>query len=151
MRRDGKGILCILASEAEKHDAEGNPGFLEKLRAVATLDAAAKEYCFPLELQAELLFGTRPLPTDGVGTETKKILLRLRIIPGADCNCVATAAEWDRNGIDWCEQHQHELIDYLVIQGKGRGWVLGKAAVFTARMIVRQAIKRAKKAAENKL
>jgi hypothetical protein len=85
-----------------------------------------------------------PPPTEGVGTEIKSLLSQFGIAENVGCGCTAIAVTWDKNGIVWCEQHQQELTDHLIEQGRQRGWLSWAAAKVAAGTIVATAIERAK-------
>jgi hypothetical protein len=82
----------------------------------------------------------------GVGAAIKSLLQSFGVAAKPGCGCNAVAARWDAAGLAWCELHQAELTDYLVSQGKARGWLLGVAARMTAPAIVAEAIARVKAA-----
>jgi hypothetical protein len=88
-----------------------------------------------------------PLPAakaSGPGTELKKLLKLVGITASPTCSCNARARTMDRNGCDWCEAN----IDTIV------GWLRQEATKrklpfidYAGRLIVRRAIRNARKAA----
>lgn len=102
-----------------------------------------------------------PLPPTGVGSQVKRILAELGIYASSGCNCEGKALDWDRQGLEWCETHQEELVETLREKEKSLGWVasllLRATAIFSkiawkldiqdpARGIIQEALKRAKDA-----
>jgi hypothetical protein len=87
----------------------------------------------------------RPLPEGkGPGSEMKKLLARVGITATPNCSCNKRAAIMDKNGPDWCEQHIDEIVGWLREEAAKRKLPFLDAA---GRMLVRRAIKNARKAA----
>jgi hypothetical protein len=84
----------------------------------------------------------------GTGTELKKLLESWGIQSNPTCGCNAKAAEMNAKGPDWCEENIEEIIDFLKAQAESRklGHLFFRPAV---RLLVRQAIKRARKKIAN--
>ena len=78
----------------------------------------------------------------GVGTELKLILRRLGINPKVNCKCYQRAREMDANGIEWCETHLEEIVDWLQEEAKNRSLPFIRIA---GRVLVRKAIKNARR------
>lgn len=81
-------------------------------------------------------------PTQGPGTELKRLLGKLGIHASSTCSCNARARQMDAMGCEWCEQH----IDTVV------GWLrdeAGKRKVpfldVVGKVLVRRAISNARK------
>jgi len=53
------------------------------------------------------------LPSDGPGTQLKKLFQRLGIAPEAGCKCNARAAEMDRQGPQWCRDKIDRIVSWL--------------------------------------
>lgn len=80
-------------------------------------------------------------PTDGPGTELKRLLARVGITATPDCSCNARAAEMDRQGVEWCEENIETIVGWLREQAHARGLPFIDAV---GRMLVRRAIKNAR-------
>lgn len=82
----------------------------------------------------------------GVGTELSRILAGppFWIIKSAGCRCQADADALDANGPDWCEAHLDEIVGWLREEATKRKLPFLDAA---GRMLVRRAIKNARRAA----
>ena len=83
-------------------------------------------------------------PTNGPGTELKKLLARVGITSTPDCACNARAAEMDRQGVEWCEANLDTIVGWLREQAEARGLPFLDVA---GRLLVRRAIANARKAA----
>jgi len=96
----------------------------------------------------------RPLPPPtmgGPGTELKKILAGwpFRIVAKENCSCNRHARTMDENEArepGWCEQHLDEIVGWLREEAAKRRLPF---ASFMGRMLVRLAIRNARKAARN--
>jgi len=94
---------------------------------------------------------TTPLtavPTHGPGTELSKLLKRFGIEPTPTCQCRAKAAEMDAWGPDECERPERieEVVAVMREEAAARGLPFLDAV---GRMLVRRAIKNARRAAAN--
>jgi len=84
-----------------------------------------------------------PSPTQGPGTELKKLLKTwLRIEASPDCSCNARARTMDERGIEWCEANIDEIVGWLREEATKRGLPFLDAA---GRMLVMRAIHNAKR------
>jgi hypothetical protein len=83
-------------------------------------------------------------PTNGPGTELKKLLAKVGITATPDCACNARAAEMDRQGVEWCEANLDTIVGWLREQAQARGLPFLDLA---GRLLVRRAISNARKAA----
>ncbi len=52
-------------------------------------------------------------PQEGPGTELKKLLAKIGIVPSANCSCNAKAREMNQKGAEWCEQNIETIIGWL--------------------------------------
>jgi hypothetical protein len=87
------------------------------------------------------------LPTNGPGTELKKLLAGwpLHITASPDCACNARAAEMDRREQEtpgWCEANLDTIVGWLREQATARGLPFIDIA---GRMLVRRAIQNARR------
>lgn len=55
----------------------------------------------------------QPAPQEGPGTELKKLLAKIGIVPSANCSCNAKAREMNQKGAEWCEQNIETIIGWL--------------------------------------
>lgn len=78
----------------------------------------------------------------GPGTELKKILALVGITATPNCSCNARAAEMDRQGCSWCEEHIDTIVGWLREEAEKRGLPFLDAA---GRLLVRRAIRNARK------
>jgi len=85
---------------------------------------------------------TEAPPTNGPGTELKKLLARVGITATPDCACNAHAAEMDRQGVEWCESNLDTIVGWLREQAAARGLPFLDVA---GRLLVRRAIANARK------
>jgi hypothetical protein len=85
-------------------------------------------------------------PQHGPGTELKKLLSSVGITATPNCSCNARAADMDRNGIEWCESNIGTIVGWLREEAEKRGLPFLDAA---GRMLVRRAIRNARRAAAN--
>jgi hypothetical protein len=83
-----------------------------------------------------------PVPTNGPGTELKKLLARVGITATPDCACNARAAEMDRQGVKWCEANIDTIVGWLREQATARGLPFLDLA---GRLLVRRAIQNARR------
>lgn len=81
------------------------------------------------------------LPTQGVGTELKKLLAKIGIRSTPNCQCNSRAAEMDRRGPDWCEENMEVILGWLKQESDRRKLPFVAAA---AKLLVRRAIKKAR-------
>jgi hypothetical protein len=84
------------------------------------------------------------VPGQGPGTELKRILAFWGIVATPSCACHARADEMDARGPDWCEANQPTILGWLREESQRRRLPFAEVI---ARRWVRQAIKRARKAA----
>ena len=80
--------------------------------------------------------------TGGVGTELKKLLSKIGIVATPNCSCNARAKLMDNNGIEWCENNQELIIDWLREEARKRGMPFIDLA---GKTILKRAIHNAKK------
>jgi hypothetical protein len=85
-----------------------------------------------------------PAPTSGPGTELKKLLKLVGITATPNCSCNAKARIMDTNGTDWCEQNIEVIVGWLREEAKKRKLPF---IDYAGRLIVRRAIRNARKAA----
>lgn len=64
----------------------------------------------------------------GVGSKIKEIL-KAADIKVKGCACNAKAMEWDRNGVEWCDEHRNELAGWLEAQAVAYEFSLVSAGV----------------------
>jgi len=57
--------------------------------------------------------GADAIPASGVGTELTKLIAQFNVKPDKSCNCAAKAAEWNRNGVEWCKANREEILTHL--------------------------------------
>lgn len=103
----------------------------------------------PITHDAPLSEGLAPLqPPSGPGTELSKLLKRFGIEPTPTCQCRAKAAEMDRWGPDECERPERieEVVAVMREEAAARGLPFLDAV---GRMLVRRAIRNARRAAAN--
>lgn len=83
----------------------------------------------------------------GPGTELKKLLAKIGIVSTPDCSCNRVAAEMDAWGPDECEQP--ERMAYIVAAMRENAERRGMPFLdVAAKLLVRRAIKNARRAAE---
>lgn len=80
----------------------------------------------------------------GPGTELKKLLANVGIHAMPNCECNARARTMDANGCEWCEANIDQIVGWLREEAAKRGLPFVNTA---GRMLVRQAISNARKAA----
>lgn len=81
---------------------------------------------------------------EGPGTELKRLLRKIGIVPTANCKCNKRAALMDVHGSDWCEEHLEEVVDWLEEESVSRRLPFVRLA---ARTLVKLSIHRARKGA----
>jgi hypothetical protein len=88
----------------------------------------------------------RPRPTDGPGSELKKLLAAwpFRIIATPNCSCSARARLMDQQGCNWCEANIDTIVGWLREEATKRRLPFLDAA---GRLLVKRAIRNARKAA----
>lgn len=84
----------------------------------------------------------------GPGTELKALLARIGIKAAPNCSCNARARLMDERGVDWCEANLKEIVGWLREEATKRGLPFVDLA---GRMLVRKAIRNARKAAAQNL
>ena len=85
-----------------------------------------------------------PPPNAGPGTELKRLLGRIGIVPKPGCKCEARAAEMDIRGPEWCEANVDLVVGWLREEATNRGLPFIDTA---GRLLVRRAIANARRAA----
>ena len=95
----------------------------------------------PREEQATIQW-TLPPSSGGAGTELKTILARFGIVSQPNCRCGQRAREMDSNGIEWCEDHLEEIVDWLEEEATRRRLPFVRLA---GKVLVRRAISNAKR------
>ncbi len=86
-----------------------------------------------------------PIPTNGPGTELKKLLAKVGIVATPDCSCNSRAAEMDRREQEtpgWCEANLDTIVGWLREQAEARGLPFLDVA---GRVLVRRAISNARR------
>lgn len=86
---------------------------------------------------------TVAIPAAGPGTELKKLLKRVGIVPTPNCKCNARAAEMDwreRETPGWCAANCDLIVGWLREEASSRGLPFVDSI---GRMLVRRAIKAA--------
>lgn len=83
-----------------------------------------------------------PQPTQGPGTELKKLLKLAGITAKPNCSCNARARTMDANGCDWCEANIDQIVGWLREEAGKRGLPFVDMA---GRVLVRRAIRNARK------
>jgi hypothetical protein len=107
-------------------------------------EAALKAAAAPRPAAAPEVAETQVV-TGGAGTELRKMLHLVGIQPrGPACKCNEHAAEMDRQGTAWCEEHIEEIVDWLEAEAKTRPLLGAMFARAPAKQLVRMAIRRAK-------
>lgn len=81
-------------------------------------------------------------PNGGPGTDLKRMLGRIGIVPRPGCKCLARAAQMDRAGPDWCEANVPRIVGWLREEATARGLPFLDAA---AAMLVKRAIANARR------
>lgn len=76
----------------------------------------------------------------GPGTELKKTLAFIGIVPAKNCSCNAKAAYMDDNP-RWAEENVETIVDWLAVEARKRRIPFLRSI---GRMLVKRAIKRAK-------
>lgn len=84
-------------------------------------------------------------PTQGPGTELKRLLAKVGIKAQPNCSCNRRARIMDEHGIEWCERNMDEIVGWLREEATKRKLPFMDAA---GRMLVKRAIRNAKRAAE---
>jgi len=80
--------------------------------------------------------------SSGVGTELKKLLSYIGIRATPNCSCNQKAKVMDKKGIEWCEENEKIILDWLEEEAKKRRLPFLR---FGAKKILKLAISRAKK------
>ena len=89
----------------------------------------------------------RQAPPDCLaGTALKSLLASIGIASTPNCACNARARDMDTRGCDWCEQNMDTIVGWLREQAEARGLPFLDAV---GRMLVRRAIRNARRAAAN--
>ena len=84
-------------------------------------------------------------PDEGVGTELRILLKRLRFKEPPGCKCPARARLMNQRGIRWCEQNRETIIAWLKEEAVRQEMHWGVIENTCARAVLDRAIKRAKK------
>jgi len=82
----------------------------------------------------------------GPGTELKRLLRRVGIVPTTNCRCNAHARKMDRHGAAWCEANTDTILAWLAAESSRRGLPFVRPA---AMAIVRLAIRRARRSVQH--
>lgn len=85
-----------------------------------------------------------PPPNAGPGTELKRLLGRIGIVPKPGCKCEAKAIEMDIRGPEWCEANVDLVVGWLREEAANRGLPFIDAA---GRLLVNLAIRNARRKA----
>lgn len=85
-------------------------------------------------------------PTEGPGTELKKILAKFGIVATENCSCNKRAQIMDLNGPQWCRDNMESILEWLQEEAVKRKKLFVKFAV---KQIVLLAIRRAEKKVKN--
>jgi len=134
-RPDGY-VTRVLAAGQVVRDEQGEPLY------IAIADSAFDE----LVAQYSPAHGADVGPGYGPGTELKKLLVSVGITATPNCSCNARAADMDRNGVEWCESNIDTIVGWLREEAEKRGLPFLDAV---GRLLVRRAIKNARRAAAN--
>lgn len=90
--------------------------------------------------------GKRPNPDaatgNGPGSQLKRLLRKVGVMPTAKCGCNNRAKLMDRNGPDWCEQNLELVVDWLEEEAKRRHLPFVRLA---GKALVKLAIRNARK------
>jgi len=89
---------------------------------------------------------TKQLEKGGVGTELKKLLNRVGIVPSANCSCNSRAATMNARGIEWCEENFEKIVGWLEEESRSRKLPFVKAI---GRLLLKRAIHQARKLSKN--
>lgn len=83
-----------------------------------------------------------PPLTPGPGTLLKATLARLGLHSTTPCKCDARAAQMDRLGPDWCQEHIEEIVAWLKEEAARRHLPFIPPA---ARLLIRRAIHKSRR------
>jgi hypothetical protein len=83
---------------------------------------------------------SEPEPLGGAGTELKKLLKYLGIVPDTYCKCVKRARAMDKRGAQWCAENVEQIVGWLREEATRRKLPFVE---FLARRLVQHAIRRA--------
>jgi hypothetical protein len=120
---------------------------------IAVVDNAELYPCAPAHLTAKALvlrcgLAQKQVSASGgeclAGAELKKLLATIGITAKPTCSCNARARAMDANGCEWCESNMDTIVGWLREEAAKRGLPFLDAA---GRLLVRRAIKNARKAA----
>lgn len=81
------------------------------------------------------------------GTQLKRILARMGISSEVNCKCSSRATHMNRMGDDWCEQNIETIVGWLREEAHARGMPFISSL---GRMLVKKAIRKARKESNNK-
>lgn len=98
-------------------------------------------------MPTQALLASAIAPLRGPGTELKKLLAKAGITATENCSCNSRARRMDENEArepGWCEAHLDEIVGWLREEATKRKLPFLDAA---GRMLVRRAIKNARRAA----
>ena len=104
---------------------------------------AVKRHCSkkPITIQVPRLLQEPQLHADGgPGTELKKLLKKIGIVPVGNCKCNKRAAIMDIEGPEWCKKHIEDVVDWMEDEAISRNLPFIRIG---ARAIVNLAIRRA--------
>ena len=81
-------------------------------------------------------------PSDGPGTELKKLLKKFGIHSQANCSCNKRADEMDNQGNDWVEENIDIVVDWMKEEARKRKLPFLKTA---GKILVRKAVANSRK------
>ena len=137
------GRVPKIEANAEHLARCGHENLLPFWQNLIDTNANAREFAAAVwEKYQASLAGMPPATSSGPGTELKKLLKRVGIVPAPGCKCNQRAYEMDRQGADWCEQNLETLVGWLEEEAAARKLPFVRAA---GRVLVRRAIHNARK------
>ena len=94
-----------------------------------------------------------PIVVEGPGTELHKIFTSMGFQIKKGCSCKWWINRMNTGGLEWCEEHMDDMLDYLVSEFESRNWkpLAGMLNPFTkivAKKCIRTAMERARRNAE---
>lgn len=134
-----KASACIVATDGEIITVdETHPAYPSPIGQIETSEQW-------LNRQISSIQGAAP--TNGPGTELKKLLAKIGITATPTCSCNARARRMDEEESrepGWCEAHLDEIVGWLREEAKKRGLPFLDIA---GRVLVRRAIRNARREA----
>lgn len=82
--------------------------------------------------------------TGGPGAELHRLLGFLGITDSVGCDCGGHINEMNRQGPDWCEENEEQIVGWLRKSAEKRGLPFVE---FLARKLIRMSVKRARRSA----